>query len=156
MPGFPDTLETEFLFDVEADLEAPLAVGATPVGGRTIFPVKGGRFEGPRLRGEVVPGGADWFVMRPNGAGELDVRITLRTDDSALLYLTYRGVLDAKPEVMGRVFAGEDVDPGEYYFRTTPRFETGSEKYAWLNSLVCVGVGKAAPGKVAYRVFAVR
>lgn len=156
MAAFPERLDTEFLFDIEAELDAPLAVGATPLGGRTIFPVTGGRFEGPRLRGEVVPGGADWFLTRANGVGELDVRVTLRTDDGALLYLTYRGVLDAKPEVMARVFAGQEVDLSEYYFRTTPRFETGDERYAWLNALVCVGVGRAAPGKVAYRVFAVR
>jgi hypothetical protein len=156
MMGFPERLESEFLFDIEATLDEPPAVGATPIGGRTIFPVTGGRFEGPRLRGEVAPGGADWFVTRINGAGELDVRITLRTDDGALVYAAYGGVLDAKPEVMARVFAGEDVDPVEYYFRTTPRFETGAEEYAWLNNVVCVGVGKAAPGKVSYRVFAIR
>ena len=155
MTGFPEALETEFLFDIEANLEPPLAVGGTPVGGRTIFGVNGGTFEGPRVRGEVLTGG-DWFVMRANGVGELDVRIALRTDDGALVYVTYNGVLDAKPEVMARVFSGQEIDPAEYYFRTTPRFETGDERYAWLNALVCVGVGRPSVGKVSYRVFAVR
>ena len=81
---------------------------------------------------------------------------TVQTDDGALLYVTYGGVLDVQPEVMGRIFSGQDVDISEYYFRTTPRIETGAEQHAWLNKVVCVGVGKAAPGKVAYRVFAIR
>jgi hypothetical protein len=156
MPPLPEALDTEVLFDIEVDLEAPLAIGQTPLGGRTIFGVNGGTFEGPRLRGTVLAGGADWFLTLANGVGELDVRITLRPDDGALIYLTYGGVLNAKPEVMARVFSRQQVDPAEYYFRTTPRFETSAEPYVWLNALVCVGVGMLAPGKVSYRVFAVK
>ena len=78
----------------------------------------------------------------------------METDDGALLLLTYRGVLTFTPEVAGKVLSGQEVDhTKEYYFRTTPRFETGSEKYAWLNALVCVAYGYFGAGKVGYRVF---
>lgn len=156
MPEFPDQIATEFLFDAHIDLAAPENIGASPAGTRAIFLVTGGTFEGPRMRGVYRPGGGDWFLTRANGVGELDVRVTLETDDGALILLAYRGVLETTPEVIARAYGGEDVDPSEYYFRTTPRFETGSEKYAWLNKTVCVATGRFSPGKVAYRVFAVK
>ncbi len=145
-------LKTEILFDVSVDLEEPQDVGATPHGGRRIFYVKGGSFQGPKLRGEVLPGGGDWLLVRPDGAGELDVRATLRTDDGHLIYTYYRGILRAPPEVAQRMLQGEDVDPSEYYFRTAPVYETASEKYGWLNRIVAVAVGKLAPNWVGYTV----
>ena len=148
-------LSTEFLYEVSVDLETPQNVGATPHGNRQIFNVKGGTFEGPKVRGEVLPGGGDWFVFRPDGAGELDVRATVRTDDGHLIYTYYRGILNASPEVLQRIAAGETVDPSEYYFRTTPVFETSSEKYGWLNRIVAVGVGRVKANWVGYSVYAV-
>jgi hypothetical protein len=148
-------LKTELLYEVSVDLEQPQNVGATPHGNRQIFYVKGGTFEGPKLKGEVLPGGGDWFMFRPDGAGELDVRATVRTDDGHLIYTYYRGIIDATPEVLQRVAAGETVDPAEYYFRTAPCFETASEKYGWLNRIVAVGVGRVKPNWVGYTVYAV-
>jgi hypothetical protein len=145
----------DFLFEAQIELEAPQRLGATPLGGRAVYIVASGTFEGPRMRGIVLPGGGDWFLTRANGIGELDVRATLRTDDGALILMTYHGVLDASPGVVERVFAGEDVDPAEYYFRTAPRFETGDERYAWLNSRVAIASGRFAPGSVAYRAYLV-
>ena len=107
--------------------------------------MKGGTFEGPRLKGEVLPGGGDCLVFRPDGAGELDVRATLRTDDGHLIYTYYRGIIQASPEVTQRVAQGESVDRSEYYFRTAPVYETASEKYSWLNRIVAVAVGSFAP-----------
>ena len=156
MPELPDAVTTERLVDIHVDLEPAQKIGVTPAGARSIFIIAGGTFDGPHLRGTVHPGGGDWFVMRPDGAGELDVRMTLETDDGALIYLKYTGVLDVDPAVMARVFRSEDVPASEYYFRTQPRFETGSEKYVWLNKTVCVGSGIVAPGRVAYRIFAVK
>ena len=156
MPQFPEDIAAEFLLDLHIDLASAEQIGVTPLGTRSIFGVTGGMFEGPRLRGTVRPGGGDWLLTLANGAGELDVRITLETDDGALILVTYRGVLDAPPAVLGRIFGGEDVSPSEYYFRTAPRFETGTERYGWLNKLVCVGVGCPASGSVSYRVFAVK
>ncbi|MGH8678175.1 MAG: DUF3237 domain-containing protein, partial [Burkholderiales bacterium] len=128
--------------------------GATPVGQRRIAPVSGGRFEGPRLRGAVLPqAGGDWILIRSDGSFQLDVRLTLQTDDAALIYMSYRGVRHASTEVSARLARGEQVSPGSYYFRTAPFFETGAEKYAWLNNIVAVGVGERMPASVRYDVF---
>lgn len=148
-------LKAELLCEVSVDLEEPQNVGATPHGNRQIYCVKGGTFEGPKLKGEVLPGGGDWLLLRPDGAGELDVRGTMRTDDGHFIYIYYRGILHAPPEVMARMAQGEAVDPAEYYFRTAPFFETASEKYGWLNRVVAVGVGKFAPNWVGYTVYAI-
>ena len=149
-------LKSEFLFEIELTVDAPRDVGATPLGLRRIVAVTGGRFEGPRLKGtvEAAPGG-DWLLQRADGVFELDVRVTLITDDGASIYMTYRGIRDASPEVAARLAAGETVDPSEYYFRTTPVFETASEKYAWLNRLVAVGVGDRRASGPLYRVFGI-
>lgn len=148
-------LNTEFLCEVSVDLEEPQNVGATPHGNRQIYYVKGGSFEGPKLKGEVLPGGGDWLLLRPDGAGELDVRGTMRTDDGHLIYTYYRGIIHASPEVTQRVAQGESVDPSEYYFRTAPVYETASEKYSWLNRIVAVAVGRFAPNRVAYKVYSI-
>jgi hypothetical protein len=155
MAQLPADIRTEFLFEAHIELAPPDQFGASPFGSRSIFIVTSGTFEGPKMRGTFLPGGGDWFLMLPNGAGELDVRATLRTDDGALLLMTYRGIIDARPEVMARAMSGEDVSPSEYYFRTAPRFETGAEQYAWLNKRVCVATGYFGPNRVGYRVFAV-
>lgn len=149
-------LRTEFLMQMSADLEESQQVGDTPVGGRRIVYVKRGEFHGPALKGEVLPGGGDWVLMRKDGASQLDVRITLRTDDGALIYVTYRGISTMAPEVRQRILMGEAVDPAEYYFRTTPMFETAAVKYAWLNKLIAVGVGRRTRTGVVYSVYAVK
>src|SRR3970040_799998 len=137
-------LNTEFLFEVSVDLEESQEVGATPHGFRRIYYVKSGTVEGPKVKGEVLPGGGDWLLLRPDGAGELDVRGTLRTDDGHLIYTYYHGIIHTSPEVLRRVVAGEAVDLSEYYFRTAPFYETGSDKYGWLNRVVAVAVGRMA------------
>jgi hypothetical protein len=117
--------------------------------------VKGGDFSGPRLRGQVLPGGGDWLLFRNDGAGLLDVRITLRTDDGALIFVTYRGITNMEARLRQRILDGEEVSPSLYYFRITPYFETSAESYAWLNKLVAVGVGKRRKTGVAYSIYAV-
>ncbi len=104
-------------------------VGAGPRGLRVTFPITGGAFEGDRLSGKVLPGGDDWAVTRSDGVIELDLRVTLETDDGALIYLTFEGIRD-------------DGAPGAPYFRTLPRFETAHPKYAFLNLLLAVGAGE--------------
>jgi hypothetical protein len=111
---------------------APLQdVGAVPEGSRGIFPITGGTFEGPRLRGKVLPGGGDWMLLRPDGVRELDLRITLETDDGALIFTTFTGMRH-----------GAATDPEGEYFRTLPRFETAAPQYAFLNRLLAVGAGE--------------
>jgi len=150
-------LKTEFLFDITADLdrEGTIDVGTTPHGTRRIVYVKGGTFEGPKIKGEVLPGGGDWLVVRPDGATILDVRAACRTDDGHIIYTYYRGVAVTPPEVRERMLKGETIDPSEYYFRTTPVFETASEKYGWLNRIVAVGIGRLTPTGVGYKVYTI-
>jgi len=104
-------------------------IGAGPHGTRVTFPITGGSFEGERLRGKVLAGGDDWTVKRPDGVLELDLRVTLETDDGALIHMTFEGLRD-------------DGAPGSPYFRTTPHFETAEAKYSFLNRLLAVGTGK--------------
>ena len=150
-------LKSEFLFEMTAGLGQPetVDVGTTPHGTRRIVYVTGGTIDGPKIKGTVLPGGGDWVLTRPDGATILDVRIALRSDDGEIIYMYYRGVIDTPPEVAARAAKGETIDPSEVYFRTTPVFETASEKYAWLNRTVAVGVGRGTPGGVAYRVYAI-
>jgi hypothetical protein len=152
----PLPLRPEFLMQMSAELEDSQLLGDTPLGGRRIVYVKAGEFSGPALRGQVLPGGGDWVLVRKDGVSQLDVRITLRTDDGALIFVTYRGVLDMAPEMRKRILNGEAVDPSEYYLRTTPFFETAAEKYAWLNKLVTVGVGRRTRTGVVYSVYAIK
>ncbi|NQW18915.1 MAG: DUF3237 domain-containing protein [Chloroflexi bacterium] len=150
-------LESELLLSFKADLDPNRQLlGPTPQGDRTIVYVTGGTFEGPKLRGEILPGGGDWIRRRSDGVGQLDVRATLQTDDGSLIYVQYNGIMNASPEVMARRANGETVDPSEYYFRTTPYFETGAGKYAWLNKIVTVGVGALTPTGVAYDIYAIK
>ncbi|MFI0444031.1 DUF3237 domain-containing protein [Actinomadura sp. 6N118] len=146
-------IKTGFLFDIVVDLETPVDVGDGPFGRRILFGAKGGTFEGPKLRGEVLPGGGDWTLFRPDGTMHLDVRLILRTDDGAPIYMTYSGRWVRPPEV--RTGKPEEVDPSRYYFRTTVFFETGAQQYAWLNDVVCVASGYLVDGGVAYKVFEV-
>ncbi len=138
------------------ELEAAQSVGDTPMGGRRIVYVKGGSFTGPHLKGVVLPGGGDWVLVRRDGVSQLDVRLTLRSEDGALIYVTYRGISDIAPEVRQRILKGEDVSPSEYYFRTSPMFETASEKHLWVNKLIAVGVGRRTPTSVVYEIFAIK
>jgi Protein of unknown function (DUF3237) len=136
-------------------LEEAQDVGVTPSGHRRVFYVKGGTFEGPKLKGVVLPGGGDWTLARNDGSSRLDVRITLRTDDGQLIYAHYPGILYRLSEVVQRLGRGDVVPATEYYFRTAPLFETASKKYDWLNRVVALGIGERTPTGVAYRVYTV-
>ncbi len=150
-------IKTEFLFDLKADLDMPGAIrmGTTPHGTRTILYVTGGTIEGPKIKATVLPGGGDWLLGRPDGTNVMDVRAVACTDDGQIIYTYYRGYLNIRPEVLQRIYKGEKVDPSEYYFRTTPVFETASDKYAWLNKVVTVGIGTLSATGVAYRVYSI-
>ena len=118
--------------------------------------MSGGDFAGARLRGTVMPhAGSDWLLARADGSFQQDARITLQTDDGAVIAMSYRGVRHSSPEVAARLARGEQVEPTEYYLRTAPFFETSSPAYAWLNTLVAIGVGRRVPDGVVYDVFEV-
>jgi hypothetical protein len=149
-------LRLEPLFRAEISLAPAQELGDTPLGRRRIIPIIGGTISGARLSGEVLPGGADWQVIRPDGVADLDARYTIRTNDGALVYVRNRGYRHGPPEVIARLARGESVDPSLYYMRTTPRFETGDERYAWLNRLVCVGSGARLAAAVRIDFYAVQ
>jgi hypothetical protein len=144
------SLRTELLFEIRAEISEVQVVGPTPSGNRRFRPVKGGTVSGPRISGEV-----DWLLIRSDGVRSLDVRITFRADDGHLVYGSARGLFAISPEAFERIQKGEDVDPAEYYFRTTPMFETSSEKYAWLNRVVAVSVGQFTAAAVLQTIYAV-
>lgn len=143
------------LYSSTIEIEAPLPVGQGPYGERRIIHIAGGAFCGPRLSGRILPGGADWQIIRPDGTAEVEARYTLQTDDGALIYITNWGYRHGPEAVMQRLAAGEDVSPRDYYFRTIPKFETGAKDYAWLNGLICVGVGERRASEVLITVYSV-
>ena len=144
------------LFKAEIALAKPQELGDTPQGRRRIIGITGGRFSGERLSGRVLPGGADWQVIRADGVADLDARYTLETADGALIYVRNRGYRHGPPDIISRLAAGEAIDPSLYYMRTTPRFETGDARYAWLNRIVCVATGARRPAAVELEIFEVQ
>ncbi|MEE8172091.1 MAG: DUF3237 domain-containing protein [Alphaproteobacteria bacterium] len=147
-------IKTKHLFTMPVEVEMPLQmIGRTPIGERRIAKVTGGSFAGPELKGTILPGGGDWLLLRADGALQLDVRVTLKTDDDALIYMTYRGIRHGPTEVMERLNKGEQVDPSEYYFRIAPFFETAAEKYDWLNRIVTVGTGHRLATGPVYEIY---
>lgn len=144
------------LFKAEITLAPAQELGDAPHGRRRIIPITGGRVSGERIVGRVLPGGADWQVVRADGVAELDARYTIETSDGGLIYVSNRGVRHGPAEVIRRLAAGEAVDPALYYMRTTPWFETGDARYVWLNRLVCVASGARRPAAVELEVWEVR
>lgn len=154
-------LHTEFLFTMKCKLDPIIDHGATPNGHRLICIGGSGTFEGPKLKGIIVPGsGGDWSRTRTDGSGALDVRLSLQTHDGALILITYFGRMVASKEHFDYAldfFKPDDpAGANRYYFRTNPLFETGDERYAWLNNIVTVGKGRTGDGGVIYEIFEVK
>jgi len=150
--GRETAMNSRLLMTVRIAAAQPQKLGAVPHGIRSIVPVTGGDFEGPRLRGKVLPGGGDWLLLRSDGVLELDLRITLETDDHARIYMTFQGLRHGPPDAIAALGRGEVVDPASYYFRTLPRFETSTGKYAFLNRIITVGVGETRPDGAVHRI----
>lgn len=148
-------IRTAHLLTLKLSVNGMQPVGETPSGNRRIGLVAGGTFEGAKLKGTVLPGGADWIMIRPDGVTTLDVRIVLQTDDGAAIGLTYKGLRHGPAEVMAKVNSGQWVDPSEYYFRTMVSFETAAPKYAWLNAVFGIGTGSRPPEGPVYDIFEV-
>jgi len=135
-------VNTRPLMTLRIRVSSPQNIGAVPYGTRRTVPLNGGDFDGPRLRGTVLPhGSADWLLLRADGVLELDLRATLLTHDGALISMKSFGLRHGPPELMAAIARGETVDPARYYFRTTPRFETAHPTYAFLNHIVAVAMG---------------
>jgi hypothetical protein len=149
-------VETQFAFEARVTVDKPLVVGDSAHGLRRIVPITGGTVSGPLFKGRVVPGGADWQFVRPDGVLEVLAKYTLQADDGTLILIENRGLRHASPAVMERITKGENVDPKEYYFRTTAQFEAPrGSKYEWLNRAVFVGVAERQPDAAVIRFYKV-
>lgn len=145
----------EFAFEVRAQVADPTVVGNLPTGLRRIIDITGGTFQGPNVRGTLVPGGADWQLIREDGFTNIDARYTLQTEDGHLIYVSNIGIRHASPEVMARLNAGVEVDPSEVYFRAVPTFETAAPELEWLMRSIFVATGERYPNGVIIRFFRV-
>jgi hypothetical protein len=145
----------DFVAEVNAAVAPPQLVGAGPAGERRIVPILGGRVSGPRIEAEILPGGADYQLLRADGVAEIEARYTLKLADGALIYVVNRGLRHAAPEDMARLLRGEPVPPERVYFRTTPVFETAAPDHAWLMRSLFLGLGERRPDAVRVRIFAI-
>ena len=156
--GLPEVLRdvrTRSLFVMRLDVRPLQIIGSALGAYRRVGVVPGGAFEGERLSGKVLDGGADWQHVRSDGSVTLDVRLVLKTADDALIGMTYRGLRQGSPDVIARVEKGEAVDPADYYFRIVPFFETAAPRYGWLNNVVAIGIGHRGADGPVYSIFEV-
>ena len=137
---------------LRAELADIVDVGVTPMGHRRVINILGGHFEGDRLAGVVLPGGADWQWIRSDGTLDLDARYTLKTHQGDFIQVTSQGLRTGPPDVLARLAAGEDVDPSLYYFRTVMRFEASAPSLLWLTRLLAVAYGRRTRNAVELRV----
>jgi Protein of unknown function (DUF3237) len=147
-------ITTEFLFSIALDVTV-VNLGDTPYGSRRVGQFGTGNFEGPKLKGTVMPGGACWMLLRRDDVLEIEARITLQTDDKQQIYMTWKGFRHGPKDVIERLNRGETVDPTTYHFRTTPYFETSSEKYGWMNRICSIATGSRAASGRTLQVFQV-
>ena len=147
-------IKTEFLFRIALEVEV-LNLGDTPYGSRRVGRFATGNFEGPKLKGTVLPGGGCWMLMCRDDVLEIEVRITLETDDQQQIFMSWKGFRHGPKEVIDRLNRGEIVDPETYYFRTTPYFETSSEKYGWMNRICSIATGSRKASGRTFEVFQV-
>ncbi len=153
--NIPDAPGLEFICELKINLKPPYIVGETPHGLRRIIPIIGGTFEGPKIKGEVLDGGADWQIVRKDGVAELEAHYQIKTDDGVIIYIKNTGLRVATPEVAARIGRGEIVPASEYYFRAVPKFEAPAGKYSWMNNAIYICKGIRNPNNVAIQVWKV-
>jgi hypothetical protein len=154
-PKSPEPPKLEFAFEVRAKVAAPIVLGQVPGGTRRIIDVLGGTFEGPKIKGIVRPGGADWQIIRPDGFTDVDARYMLETDKGELIYVSNIGIRHAPPDVLAKLNAGEVVDQKLVYFRTVPKMETSAPDLQWLTRSIFVCTGERYPDAVVIRYYRV-
>jgi hypothetical protein len=137
-----------FAFAIHAKVAPVQDLGQTARGHRRIIDILGGEVTGPRLEGEILPGGADWQIVRPDGTIEVVARYTIRSNTGALVYVQNEGLRVASPEILARMSQGERVPVGSYYFRTAPRFETAEPSLKWIERSLFVGRAARTPDRV--------
>jgi hypothetical protein len=145
----------EFEFTFAATLKPPVEIGAGPFGVRTFFEASGGTVEGKRIKAKGLTGGGDWLLIGTDGFARLDVRAQFLTEDGVSIYVYYPGLLELNQKVGEALASGGSTDYADQYFRTTPRFECGDPRYAWLNQSLFVAEGRIGPSMVEYKVYRV-
>jgi hypothetical protein len=152
----PPVPTLSFAFEACVSIGVPLDLGMVGGGRKRIVPITGGRITGARFSGEVLPGGADWQMLRPDGVLDVSARYTARADDGSIVSIFNTGYRHGPADVLDRVAVGEAVDPALYYFRTTPRFEAPDDSpHAWLNQSVFVCSAARFSDRVILRFFVV-
>lgn len=146
-------LGTQPIFQIRADLAAITDLGYTPYGHRRIIDILGGTVQGARLNGRILPGGADWQIIRSDGAADIQARYTIQTNTGAHILVSSDGLRHGPPGVLERLARGEDVDPSLYYFRTVMRFETSDPSVDWLNRILALARGQREARAVRLEVY---
>lgn len=140
---------------IEVNVAAPIDLGVADGEHRRIVPILGGNVDGPLLKGIVISGGADYQVLRSETLSQLEARYALETDDGDRIAVHNLGVRSGSAEDISRIVRGETVDPTRIYFRSSPRFSAGSERWAWLGSRVFIATGERTPETVLLHVYLV-
>jgi hypothetical protein len=148
-------LSAQPVFTVEAELDDIMRFGATPYGERRVIGIRGGKVTGARLNGRILPGGADWQIIRADGAADIQARYTIESDDRGLVLVNSEGLRHGPPDVIEKLGRGEPVDPALYYFRTVMRFETAQPSLSWLNRILALASGERRARAVRLEVFEV-
>lgn len=151
----PSPPELTLALEVLVQVADPTVIGTLPNGTRRIVEILGGTFQGSGLKGRVVPGGADWQIIRADGFTDIDARYTLETDDGQLIYVSNIGIRHAPPDIIKRLNAGEVVDQSQIYFRAVPKFETGAPELEWLMKSLFIATGERYPNGVVIRFWRV-
>lgn len=135
--------EFEYIMEIKAVCDPSYTVGQTAHGERAIIPIVGGTFEGPRLKGTVIPGGADYqLIDKVKGRTELEAIYSIRTDDGVNIHVRNVGL-----SVMNK---------DGFYFRTAPKFEAPSDsRYDWLNNAIFVCVPEGKPDYISLKIYMV-
>ncbi len=143
------------IFTVQAELEAVMTLGRTPYGERRMVAITGGTVKGPKLNGRILPGGADWQIVRSDGAADIQARYVIEADGGARVIVDSKGLRHGPPDVLEKLARGDTVDPAHYYFRTAMRFETADATLGWLNRILAVARGQRQARSVHLDVFEV-
>jgi len=141
-------LQTKYVFTLVIEVGAPIVAGDFGYGLRRVIPILGGTVHGDGITGRILPGGADFQVIRPDGFTELEAKYAFELDGGAVVYIENIGIRFGPKQALDRIARGEAVDPALIYFRSVPRFETGAPAYRWLMQNLFVGVGARYPDRV--------
>ena len=154
--NLPEAPNLAFVCELKVKLKPAIIVGETPHGTRRIIPIIGGSFEEPKMKGEILDGGADWQIVRKDGVAELEAHYQIKTDDGVIIYIKNVGLRVASPEIAAKIAKGEVVSPNDYYFRAIPKFDAPiGSKYEWMNNAIFICKGNRNPDGVVIQVWKV-